>query len=510
MTEYPKTWREPGIAAVPRMEARSKRFFFSSNGFRGPTERRTLGAGGVFGVSEKWFVSDPYWTFSPKFLICNWYMGTGNAGNQEVANGNAVTIEDMSISISGGAPTRLTFDGLTGITLADDSEAWNDDNMIAIPPNTLCCVRLAWSVANSAHYISAPSNGLSPMFKDKIEVGTSSLAAKVMAGGISTTLPSGAAQYGLFPHAMVAQGNDGRPVGLILGTSIEQGIGQSRFNRSKHGELGPWGLGMCSTFGGAPRFPAAVFAVSGGFAAGITAKATGLAKRFRAFSQLPNVPFTFIGSGFGTNDQTATYSTWKSIMQACWSAIREAWPRQKLIQSTMWPRVTSTDAFATVANQTLSSNWAFPAGSAWTMYQFMLNLGDGLLDAVIDLQDTIDNLSGGGTRGKWRADTVPAWATTLSANRQAADTSMTLAAQPRPGAILRIGDGTQEAVISQSVSSTAAPFTVSLLTSIAGSHTAGAAVSEVMTQDGVHPGDYISQFVADRKFAAEKLSGVFG
>ena len=491
---------------------RADKYFFSSNGFRGPTERRALGASALFGVSEKWFVSDPYPTRSPRFLFCNWYLGTGNAGNQEVVNGNAVTIEGVSISIAGAAPIQLTFGGANSIVQEDDSEDWTDANDIIIPANTLCCVRTAWAIANSALYISAPANGLSPMFKDKAEYsGSATLAAKVMAGGISATVPTGALVYALMPHAMVAKGNDGRPVGLIVGTSIAQGVGQSRFMRSKLGELGPAGLGMTSTFGGAQRYPAANFAVSGGYAAGITAKATGLAKRFRAFAQLPNLPFTFLYSDFGTNDQNATAATWKAALAACFAAFKETWPTVRVIQQTMLSRVASTDAMTTVANQTLATNWAYPAGSYWTIHSWFLSLCDGLIDAVIDIQDTLDNVPGGGVRGKWRVDILDGWATTLTAIANVGAASVTLAAQPRPGAILAFLGGTAEGVIaSYPYASTASPFTVPLLAVTAQSHASASAVQEGVSPDGVHPGDRMSNYIADRKIAAEKLAGTFG
>lgn len=197
-------------------------------------------------------------------------------------------------------------------------------------------------------------------------------------------------------------------------------------------------------------------------------------------------------------------------MIALWAAFKEAWPKQRLIQRTLWPRTTSTDGFATVANQTVTTNWVVPTGSYWGLHQFLLELGGGLFDAVIDLQDTIDGLSSGGTRGKWRVDVVPAWQTTLSANRVGGETNFTLAAQPRPGSILAIQDGTNEALLVQSTPSVAAPFTVNPATAVVNAHTAGATVKEVVTPDGTHPGDLISQYVADFKIAAEKRAGTFG
>jgi hypothetical protein len=226
---------------------------------------------------------------------------------------------------------------------------------------------------------------------------------------------------------------------------------------------------------------------------------------------LPNLPFDAVDSEFGTNDQTATFSSWKSIMDAMWAACKEAWPTAKLVQSTMWSRVTSTDAFVTVANQTLSSNWAFPAGSAWTMYSYMKNLADGKIDHVIDIQDDIDNLSGGGVRGKWRVDVLGAtpWATTISSSPSGGATSFTAAAQPRIGSALAIADGTHEAIIVLSAPSTAAPFTINTLSALAGAHTSGAALKETISTDGTHPGDLIASRVAQAR-ARAKLEGAYG
>lgn len=508
----------PPTPSIAQVIQRGGLFMLSGNGWRAPTQRYVPGAGALSQVSEFVYISDPYWTFAPRYLFANWYLTTSSAGAQEAANGNAVTIGDLAISVNGGARTRLKFSGATGVVLADDAEVWSDaDPAIAIPPNAVVRVAVERTVANSALFVSAPSNGYSPMMGYKSEVSATSLAAKVMAGGVSTAVPTGNNAYQFGPIACVAQGWDGRPVILGLGTSIAQGVGSPRYYRNSKGEIGPMGMGLASQYDNAPRFPSAIWAISGGFAAGIAGSglSQGLGRRARAIAAISSaqggaLPFTTVLSDFGTNDQTATLATWITAMETMWAACRSLWPTARLGQQGLLSRVTSTDGFTTVANQTLSSNWSFPAGSAWGLREHMAKLALGNIDYYVDVQDDLDNYLAGGTRGKWRADILSGWSTTLSASRSGAETSMTLAAQPPAYSALAILDGTNEAVPAHDYPSTAAPFTVNFLGAIAGAHTAGATVKQALTIDGVHPGLEVSAFIADRIYARHKLAGTFG
>jgi hypothetical protein len=507
--------------SAPYVIANSQKWMFSSNGWRAPTQHYVPGASALFGVSEKWFISDDYWTFAPRFLLSNWYLTAVNAATQqEAANGNSINIEGVSVQIGlTGSPVQLTVNGSTSVyTLADDSEIWTDapSSLIAIPPRTRCCVRVAWAVPNSASNLSSPYPGIRQMFGDKAEISTGSLASKVMAGGIATTVPTGNNVYMYTPIAMVAQGWDGRPVVLGFGTSIEQGVGQSRLHCDATGAIGPIERGLWSTAGGAPRLPGVIWAVSGGFAGSIQGIGNnqGLTRRMRAIAALPNVPMTALYDGGGTNDQTATLATWQSALTTAVGALKAAWPSCRLVKSTLCNRTQSTDAFTTVVNQSAqNSNWTFPTGSAWGLYSWMLgNPWTGVVDGIMDVVDAIDNFSGGGTRGTWRVDlTSKGFATTLSNSPSGGATSFTLAAMPRAGALLSILDGTNEAIIASSISGTAAPFTANSFTALGGAHTSGASVVEkAPTIEGTHPGDVMAQWLGDKVFAAHKLAGTFG
>ena len=517
-----------GVSAPPYTPAnsqivtRSAQYMLSSNGWRCPSQRYTPGASALFGVGQKTFISDDYWTFAPRFLLPNWYLTTSGAGGQEAANGNNITIQAVSLIVGlGGTPVQLTVNGsASSYTLVDDTEIWTDapSAFIAIPPRTKCFLRVAWAVPDAVSTLCAPYPGIRPVFGDLAEVSATTLASKVMAGGIATSLPSGNSQYFYSAAGMVAQGWDGRPVGLGFGTSIEAGAGQSRLSCGASGAIGPIERGMMSGAGNAPRYAFTNWSVSGGLAAGIigTGANQGLTRRIRAIAALglSYTPFTFTYSGFGTNDQTATLATWQTSMTAMWAAIKSAWPTCRFIQSTLWPRTTSTDGFSTVANQTLSSNWTYPTGSAWGLYEWMLgnNPSAQAVDAMIDVENFIDNQLAGGTRGKWRVDlTTTGWTTTTTSNTTAGTTSAALASLPRAGTILSFLDGTNEAIIVALVSGTASPFTLTTSTTFVNAHTSGGAVSEAAsTSDGVHPGDVIAAYVGDQCYAPAKLAGVFG
>lgn len=249
------------LSAAPYLVVNSRQYMFSGNGWRCPTQHYVPGASALYGVSEKWFVSDDYWTFNPRFLFTNWYLMTTGAGGQEAANGNAVTIEAVSLVVAlNGSAVQLSLAGSTApYALNDDTEIWTDvpSSLILIPPRTKVAVRVAWSLASSSSNLSSPYPGIRPMFGDKTEVGTSSLSSKVLAGGISTTVPSGSLVYMYTASAMVAQGWDGRPVGLGFGTSIEAGggSGQSRLMCGPLGSIGPIEKGMDSTVGDAQPSP---------------------------------------------------------------------------------------------------------------------------------------------------------------------------------------------------------------------------------------------------------------
>ena len=511
----------PQAMSAPFILQRAQRVMFSSNGFRAPTVHYQPGASALFFTAEKWFVSDPFWSFGLQALLSNWWEGTAGSGGQENANGNSITYEAISWQIgNNGSPFQGKLNGSTSsYTLADDSEIWSDPTspLLLIPPNTRCCVRVAGFIADSSKFVSSPGQGLRPHFGDKTEWGTSSLASKVMAKGISTTVPGGNLVYAPVPCAIAAKGWDGRPVGLIVGTSIEQGVGEGRLYCNAYGEVGAVGRGMTSQVGGAPRYPAANFAVSGGLAGGITGAGNnqGLTRRMRAFAALNPAgtdPFTFIYSGFGTNDQTSSLSAWQTTMTTLWTALKAAWPNAWLVQSTLWPRIQSSNGFTDVAGQSAqSANWTWPTGSACGLYNWKRQLQSPYyLDEVLDRHNGISNLDGGGTPMTWRTDILPSWQTTLSASTLAAATTLTAAAQAAAGDTIGFTADNPEAQIISTTSGGAAPFTWAMAASMANAHTSTAVIKEAVSADGTHPSRRSARSAAELIYAPAKIAGRFG
>ena len=490
--------------------AASKLWMFSSNGWRAPTQHYVPGVGATSCISEIWRVSDDYWTTAPRFLFANWYLTTSGGGGQEAANGNAISIDSVGIVV-GSTATQLTIAGAIPLAMADDTEAWTDAApAILLPPRTPFAIRTAYTVPTTAAFIASPYPGLQQSGGDKVECGASTLAAKVLAGGIATSVPAGNLQYGYTAIAMVAKGWDGRPVALGFGTSIEQGVGQSRLYPGPFREIGPFGRGMVSMVGGALRWPAVTWAVSGGLAAGIsgTGANQGLTRRIRAIAALAqaNLPMTFTYSGFGTNDQTGTLASWQGVMTPMWAAIKSSWA-VPLIQSTLLDRTTSTDGFITQTNQTATANWVYPTGSAWGLYKWMVQQQGQTIDGVVDVANCNDNYPTG-IRGTHRVDVLDAgWSTVTTAAVTAGGTGASLTANARAGEILAFSDN-PESLIVNNITGTG-PFVAAFNSALVSNHALGATIKQSVSLDGIHPGDVLAQKIAECAYVPAKIRGTF-
>lgn len=516
--------------ALPNLIRSQKYFMFASNGFRANERSYVPGASATFAVYEKWFISDDYWTFDYRALLTTSKLTTAGSGGREAAWGNGCTWEAISIQAGlNGTPVQMPINGsLAPYVMADDQFIWTDavrPLQLGVPPRTPMCIRVARQVS-ATDTVVGNAQGYHPAFGDRVEVGTSSLAAKVMmTAGISTAAPAGNNVYAAGPVALAATGWDGRPVGLILGTSIEQGVGTARLYNNFLGAQGPAEVGLVSTASGALRYPLGNWAISGGLMGGITGTGAnqGLARAIAWCAALGNPggvpPFTFIHSGYGTNDQSAL-STWIATMQTGLGSIRAAWPSVRLIQSELLSRIaTTTDAGTTQANQTLSTNWALYTGSAWGLSSFMKGgmQSTRAIDAFVEIMDYLDAQPSGGSRGKWRTDVIgdPNWNTTLTGNVAIAGGNFPLAARPYEGAVLAIQGAAPEAELCLTISGTSSPFTCVTATSAWRAHTTGEAVKYGVAQmestgdQLVHPGAELAATIG-KAYVNAKLSGVYG
>src|SRR3978361_345465 len=92
----------------------------TGQGWRAYTASYQPGSSAQYGIYEKVYISDDYWTTNQRFLFANWWL-TNSASNQETANGNAIQIDIVTMvftDITGAQRTSvLTFGSSQAITL---------------------------------------------------------------------------------------------------------------------------------------------------------------------------------------------------------------------------------------------------------------------------------------------------------------------------------------------------------------------------------------------------------
>lgn len=499
--------------------ARQSRCMAHGQGWRCAASFTTPAAGSKYQIYEQVYYSDEYWTFNPRYLFANWDL-TSSTSNQESDNADPVQIEGVQLvynDISGAeVSVALKFDGAASVTLTAGGATphkWTDaPSGVAIPPNSRVRLRTAAYFAGAK---PTPYFGYAQSAGERVEVSASSLAAKLAAGGIATTVPSGNDVYPFGAIGAIAQGWDGRPVPLLIGTSITHGQGEARFWRSQWNELGHVGRGLTSKAGGALRLPNMNFSVPGATLQGLNGinSGQGFYRRKQAIDAagLSTPPFTSIGCDLGTNDATGTF-TWKVRYRTTWTALKAAFPALPLWQLTMPPRNTSNDAGQTIGGlSAYNSNYGWPV-SHWQYINEWIMAGDfgvGPLDRGIDLNDYWDNYPGGGTKGKMRVDALSSWQGTLNAAVSAGATSIQLVdGFPPIGGVLAFTTDNPECAIPYAISGSAEPYTVNLMSAVASSHASGGTVKLSNSVDFTHPGALLNQKVADTGWRDIKLAGL--
>ena len=508
---------------------RTSRTMFTGQGWRTPNALVTPGASAICAIYEKIVVSDEYWTTGHRFLFANWYL-TNSVTNAESDNTSSLVIDGATLiytDITGTVRTvALTFAGSASLSLTAGGATphmWSDPLGILMPPNTPYKIRTHRTVASATDKVAAGSNGgigYRQQIGERVEVSATSLTAKLTAGGISNSIPSGNNVYVYGPIAGVAQGWDGRPVSLVIGTSIEYGQGEGRYASDAFGELGPIGRGLASKAGGAPRLPNLNWSVPGASLRGIVGVGAnqGLSRRIAAIQALglTALPFTSVLCSLGTNDTTATVATWIGYFSATHAVLKQAWP-VPLMQTVMYPRTTSTDAFQTTANQVPYTNtggtggtFAFPNGAAWICNN-MIRAGQpgDYVDTVLDFTPQWSNTGAGGIAGTLRVDQADQWTGTLGAAISGTVYNITTDSPPPPGAVLALTTDNPETLLSvNSVLVTSTSYTTATTFGNVSNHATGGAIKLARSYDGTHPGGMLAQSIADTGVAPAKLAGL--
>lgn len=242
----------------------------------------------------------------------------------ETAPGGAATIE-AAIEYPAGTYTRVTWGGSNTCTIADGQMgALSDALTISIPRNAMFWVR---TFAQNAAGMVYHGDGIPASNFDSGEFGASGLTSKVMGGSLG---PSAAV---VRPSLIV--GPSDCPAFGYIGDSISEGLGDTFDDLS--GDLGI----VQRMIGG--RYP-----YVGAGNSGTTCQAFCDNSTKRAAAMSPYI--THVVNEYGVNDLSDAGSYQNVLTQLL--RVPGIFLGKKIYQCTIVPKSTSTDSWATVANQT--------------------------------------------------------------------------------------------------------------------------------------------------------------
>ncbi|GJE75876.1 hypothetical protein [Methylorubrum suomiense] len=349
-------------AAAGASDGDPTRRMFAATRLRFPTTTGTFPAAGIYQV-QSFFIGTPdYPVTEPQFFLPTFYQTTGGAANAEVAGPNVINYEGLSIKVGGQwyscptaaftmdpsvEPSGYLLDAIPGVTL---------------PANTLIECRIAFNGASGATmWGSVRANDLG-----EVSVGsTSSLAAALTDGRTLTS--ANAVSRAFIPGYMIAKGWDGRPVGLMVGDSIQAGANENSLTGflSPRGCMGYWQRGLDDNTQ-SKRIPFGTIALEGSRPSDMANRAN-WPRKLDAILKATNAnggktPMTFIGSNHGNN--SASIANPYSWLTGFWQRCKDEWPGVPIYHSEMLPRPSSSDGYQSLANQTVSASDAYNGGTS--------------------------------------------------------------------------------------------------------------------------------------------------
>lgn len=266
---------------------------------------------------------------SLQIVIPNWYVNPAST-HAEIGSGADATVT-ASIEYPSGTFTQVLFSGVAAGTVPNVGQLLSDAVTVTIPDNTLFWVRIFWtstagifSVAHDLSGTGLPGSGL--------EVAVSGLTDKTMSGTVT------AADNEFSPVAII--GTTTAPSFVIVGDSIALGDSARETVGDASGDFGV----VARSIG--PLYAYASYAQNGDQAEDFVASHTNRAALFQYASHL--------ASEYGSNDlytNSASVATVQGLLQTIWGYMTGLGAEKRVYQTTITPRTTSTDSWATTGNQ---------------------------------------------------------------------------------------------------------------------------------------------------------------
>lgn len=307
-----------------------------------------------------------------------WY---SNDAFGEKALGASLTVT-AAIEYPAGTVTQVKFGGSAQGSAASGANLTSDAVAISIPRGARFWLRYYMTSTAGMIYVGGNTlNYIDEANGDCFEFGASGVTDKTLSGTYTNT----SAGQGFCSPPLAIVGPTRRPSFVCYGDSRFTGLmdryGDAAF---QHGEV-ERGIGR--------EFAVSMFSQSSETAAGF---ASGSGARRMAMAAYASHAIC----GYGINDLGAGASTVQTRLAAVWTAIKAANPAIKVHQTTISPSTTSTDSWATLANQTV-----FSSESQRTAVNAYIRGQPAPLDGVLDIADVVESSRNSGK-----------WATSLTAD----------------------------------------------------------------------------------------------
>ena len=276
-------------------------------------------------------------TASPQAVFANWKM---QGGSPEVAGSNTITITAALECPIGGAITRMTFGGVASVVIAPGAQVTSDALPIVIPANTRAGVRTTLTTGIAGSVGTWPRGHFTTVSLGEQAQEGVNLADNSMGGTYSG---ANGGCYG--PIAILGATAVKKPSVYVLGDSLSWGQGDDTTGTSAfptgdaYGNIGPISRALYAAGIGQVRMTR-----SGLYARDVVGSVN-IRTRYLAKSGTTALVL------LGTNDMSGGLTATQIEVYLAELYLFLAAQGLKVIASTLPPHTTSTDSWATTANQ---------------------------------------------------------------------------------------------------------------------------------------------------------------
>lgn len=312
-----------------------------------------------------------------KIGIPNWWVNSSSPF-QELGTGGTATVT-ASIEYPAGTFTQVLFNGSSSGSIPDLTTLVSDWVSVTIPNNTKFFVRIYF--VNSVSVIPFSTTNPTSSAGSGVEAGNSGITDKTLSGTVSSS------NTHLSPVFII--GDTDQASVVFIGDS--KCIGTNDTTVDSHSDYGE----LAKSFGLKP------------YGYSLTCRGSDSASKFilpdAANNRLAIWKYaTHIVNGYGYNDiwnDGSTASVTMETMQTIYKWAHQA--NKKVYQITIGPKTTSTDSFATTANQTISNTTRDTNRKA---FNALVRTNRSGADGYFELADSQESAR---DSGKWNVDGTP-------------------------------------------------------------------------------------------------------